>query len=53
MKETSNELTDSQKILVAAIVQALRKDRPIVRLWVWIKKVLSFASSEADKIHLD
>ncbi len=56
MSDTTKELTDSQKILVAAIIQAMAerdKGKGFVRVWVWIKKVLSFAHSEASKIILD
>jgi hypothetical protein len=55
MSDTTKELTDSQKILVDAIVKALqsKKQSSAVRLWVWVKKVLSFAHSEASKIILD
>lgn len=49
------ELTDSQKILVAAIVAAIRSEKQsgLLKIWLWFKKVLSFASSEADKFRID
>jgi hypothetical protein len=55
MPDTTKELTDSQKMLVDAIVEAIRSEKQssAVRLWVWVKKVLSFAHSEASKIILD
>jgi hypothetical protein len=58
IEDRPKELTDSQKILAEYIADLVekklnRRENWYVRLWVWVKKVLSFASSEANKIRLD